>query len=75
MKPTNIEELKPWYLVNADLILPYSNYIVQQYPGVAIIKNNVSLACMTMIYPATGWVIITKVLRYDLDKVMSGNYE
>ena len=55
LPPKNIAELKPWYLVNVDLIAPYSNYIRQQHPGGAIININVSLTCMMMINSAAGW--------------------
>ena len=49
MPPKNIAELKPWDLVHVDLISPYSKYIIQQQPGGAIIRNNVSLTFMAMI--------------------------
>ena len=35
--------------------------------GGYIIKNNVSLTCMTMINPYTGWFEIFKVTKYELD--------
>ena len=43
LQPKNISELKPWELVNVDLIGPYIKSIRQQHPGSAIMKKNVSL--------------------------------
>ena len=63
----NIAELKPWDLVHVDLIVPYSKSIRQQNPGGAIICNNVSLACMTMIDPATGWFSIVEMPVFDIN--------
>ena len=48
-------DLKPWYLVHVDLVLPYSNSIRQQKLVGATINNNISLACMMIFDPATGW--------------------
>ena len=42
-------------MVHVYLIGPYFKSIKQQNPGGTIIKNNVSLACMTMINLAMGW--------------------
>ena len=53
--PKNISELRLWDMVNVDLIGPYIKYIIQQQPGSAIINDNASLTCMTMIDPAMGW--------------------
>ena len=39
----------------------------------AIIKNNISLAYMTMIDPTTCWFEIFKVPAYDLDEVTVGD--
>ena len=58
-----------------DLIVPYSKYIRKQQAGEAIIKKNISLTCMTMIEPATGWFEISEVPMYDIGKVTGGNYE
>ena len=43
------------------LIGPYSKSIIQQQPGGAIIKNYVSVACMTMIDLTTGWFYIVEI--------------
>ena len=59
--------------MHLDLIGPYSKSIIQQQPGGAIIKNNVSLTYMTIIEPTTGWFEIVEVLKYDLDEVTGGN--
>ena len=58
-----------------DLIGPISKYIIQQYLDIAMIKNRVNLACMTIIDPATDWFEIIKMSMYDLDDVMGSNYE
>ena len=73
LPPKNIAELKPWYTVHLDLIGPYSKSIRQQHPGGAIIKNNFSLAFMTMIDPYMGWFEIFKVPTFYLYEVTSGN--
>ena len=59
--------------MHVDLIVPYSKSIRQQHPGGAIIKNNVTLTFMMMIYPTTGWFKIVEISTYDLDEVMVGN--
>ena len=53
--PKKISELKPLDTVYIYLIGPYNKSIRQHQMGVYIIKNNVSITCMTMIDPATGW--------------------
>ena len=60
----NIAELKLWYLVYVDLIVPYVNSIRQKKMFGTIIKNNVSLTCMNMIDPATVWFEIIEILMY-----------
>ena len=55
MPPKNIAELKTRDTMHVDLIGPYSKFVRHQHPGGSIIKNNFSLASMTMIDPATGW--------------------
>ena len=71
--PNNVSELKPWGLLNVDLVGTYSKSIRQQQLGGAIINNNFSLACMTVINPTTGWFEIFKVPSFDLDEVTDGN--
>ena len=66
LQPNNTAELKPWDLVHVDLIGPYRKSIIQHQPGGAVISNNASLTCMTMIYPATGWFDIVEIPRFDL---------
>ena len=75
LPPKNISNLKLWYLVHVDLINPYSNSIRQHQPGGAIIKDNVSLACMITIDPATDWFEIFKIPTYNLDEVTGVNDE
>ena len=62
-------------MVHVDLIGLYSKSIIQQQPGGAIIKNNVSLAGMIMIDPAMGWFEIFEVPLYDLHELMGFNDE
>ena len=71
----NIEELKPWDMVHVDLIGTYRKSIRQQQPGGAIIWNNSSLACMTMIDPATVWFKVIKIPTFNLDEVTASNNE
>ena len=61
--------------MHVDLIGTYIKSIKQQQPGGAIINNDVSLACMTMINPATGWFEIVLVPTYNLDEVTGGNID
>ena len=58
-----------------DLVALYIKYIRQQHPGGAIIKNNVSLTCMTMVDPATSSFKTVKVPMFDLNEVTGGNDE
>ena len=71
----NIKELKSWDLVHVDLIGPYIKSIRQQNLGGAIIQNDDSLTCTTMIDPATGWFDVVKILTFDLDELTAGNDE
>ena len=43
--------------------------------GSAIISNNFSLTCMSIIEPATGWFDVVKIPRYNLDEVAGNNDE
>ena len=58
-----------------DVLGPYNNSIRQQQPGGAIIKNNFSITCMTMIDPATSWFEISEIPTYNLDEVAGSNDE
>ena len=73
LPPKNTVELKPWNTLHVDLICTYNKSIRQQKPGSKIIKNNVSLACMKMVGPATDWFEIVKVSTYFLNKVTGVN--
>ena len=73
LRPKKIEEIKPWYLVSVYLIGPYSKSIRKQHPGGAIISNNSSLTCMTMIDTVTGWFKIVEIPMFDPDEVTTGN--
>ena len=65
--------IKPWNIVHLDLIGTYSKSIIKQYSGGTTIKNNVSLSCMTMIDPDTGWFEMVKVTKFDLDEITGDN--
>ena len=54
-------------MIHVDLLGPYSKFIRQQQPGGAIVNNNVSLTCVTMIDPATGCFETIEVPMFDLD--------
>ena len=71
----NISELKLWDLVHLDLKGLYSKSIRQYHQFSAIIRKNVSMNCMTMIGLATGSFEIVDIPKFDLNEVMSGNYE
>ena len=73
LPPNNIAELKQWYTVHVDLIGTYSKSIIQQKPGLTVIRNNASITCMTMIDPSTGWFKISKITMFDLKEVALGN--
>ena len=62
-------------LLHVDLIGTYSKYTIQQQSGRAIIINNISLTCMTIIDSATGWFIIIEITTCNLDEVTGGNGE
>ena len=66
---------KQWDTVHVELIDTYSNYIRQHQPCVDIVKNNVSLTCMTIIDPATGWFEIFDMPMFDLNEVTCSNDE
>ena len=60
-------------MVHVYLIGTYSKSIRQHQAVDSIIKNNVSLTCMTMTDPALGWFRIIKVPTYDLNDFTGGN--
>ena len=57
------------------MIVPYINSIRQHHTGGTTINNDVSLTCMTMIDPATGWFKMVKFPIFGLDEVAAGNDE
>ena len=61
--------------MHADLIGPYRKYIRQNQPGGAIIKNNVSITCLTIINPTIGWFEIVEGTMFDLNESTGGNGE
>ena len=73
LPPISISELKPWDTLDLDLIGPYSKSIRQHHQGGAIINNNISLTCMMIIDPGTGWFEIFEVMTFDLYEVTGGN--
>ena len=52
----------------------YRKSIRQQQQGGNTINNNISIACMNMIEPATGWFEIIKMPTYDPNDITEGNY-
>ena len=73
--PNIIAALKPWKLVHIYLIITYAKSIRQHHPGGLMIKKDMSLTCMKIIDPTTGWFKIFKVPCFDPDKVSRGNSE
>ena len=73
LPPKNIVELKPWDSLHVDLIGPYSKSIRQHQLGGAIIWNNVSLTCMRMVDPVTGWLEIVEMPMFDPHELMDVN--
>ena len=61
LPPNIFEQLKMWNLVHINQVGTYYDSIIQQQQGGVIIKKYLSLICMTMIDPATGWLEIVKV--------------
>ena len=61
--------------MNVDLISLSNNSIIKQQPGGAVVWNNAGLTSMTIIEPVTGWLEIVDIPMFDLNEVMSGNYE
>ena len=57
------------------MIGPYRSYIIQQKKGKNTIKDNISITCIKIIEPTTGWFEISEVSMFDLDDVMGGNDE
>ena len=61
--------------MHVDHIGPYIKSIRQHQPGSATIKSGVSLTCMEMVDPKTGWFEISEVPKFDLNDVMGSNDE
>ena len=62
-------------MLYVELIGPYRKLIIQQQPGAAIIKNNVSITCLTIINPTIGWFEIVEGTMFDLNESTGGNGE
>ena len=62
-------------MVHIDLVVPYRKSTRQHHTGTATTSNDGSLACMTMINPATVLFEIVEVPMFDLDKVKGVNDE
>ena len=75
LPPKNIAGLKQWNTVHVYMKGSYGKYIRKQHLCGSIMNNAVSLICMKIIDPATGWFEISKVPIYDLSKVTEGNNE
>ena len=65
----SVGELVPWHTVHTDLIGPYSITAKQFHTDGSIVERELSLTCMTMIDPVTGWFEIVEVPSYIVDDV------
>ena len=75
LTPKIAPALKLWNLVYIDLMSLYAKSIRQQHPGRAIIKKGVSLTCMKIIDPVTGWLKQFEVRCFEIDKLERVNIE
>ena len=57
------------------MIGQYRKSLIQHQPGIATIKNDASIICITMVKSAIGWFEIVEVLMFDLYEVISSNDE
>ena len=62
-------------MAHVDLIDKYIKSIIQQHPGVATIKNDVILVCMTTIDLDIGGFEIIEFPTFEFDKITCGNDE
>ena len=69
----NVGELIPWRTVHIDLISPYSITAKQFQTDGTIVDKELSLTCMTMIDPVTGWFKIVEVPSFIVDDVKNKN--
>ena len=69
LPPKNVGELVPWDTVHTDLIGPYTILAKQFQPDGTIIDVELSLTCMTMIDPVTGWFEIVEVPSFIIDDI------
>ena len=65
----SVGELVPWHTVHTDLIGPYSITAKQFHTDGSIVERELSLTCMTMIDPITGWFEIVEVPSYIVDDI------
>ena len=75
LPPNIITALKPWELVNIDLIGSYDKSIKQHQPGGAIIWKDVRFTCKKIIDPATDWFKIVEVPWFYLKVLAKVNTE
>ena len=59
--------------MHVDLVSAYIKSIRQHNLVVTIIQANISLTCMTMIYPTRGWSEFFEVPTFDLNEVTGGS--
>ena len=64
MPARSVGELIPWQTVHTDLIGPYSITAKQFQTDGSIVDKELSLTCMTIIDPVTGWFEIVEVPSY-----------
>ena len=75
MPPNIVVYIKPCNLVHIYLIGSYTKSIRRKNPGVDIIRYDISLDYMKIIYPATVWFEIVEVPCFNLGEFTSGNEE
>ena len=59
--------------MHENLICMYVDTIRQHQIGAAIIPNKLSLACITMINPTTGWFKIVQLPCFDIEEITAKN--
>ena len=57
------------------MIGTYEKSIIQHQIGRYILQRDFIHACMEMIYPVTGWFVIVKVPKFELNEAAAGNDE
>ena len=71
----SVGELIPWQTVHTDLIGPYSITAKQFQTDGTIVEKELSLTCMTMIDPVTGWFEIVEIPSYIVVDIKNKNLQ